>query len=137
MYDLYPITFSQLVDKQFVQLIFFNGCFGSFYISPLEKVCLVTTAEYAFTFQAEQYSTDHFQDDGSYIVTLILHNIIETQSILSLKNVQKYRNPKQQLGFHFPHADVFFLTKFFSVYTDVKHLFCLISIDISILAFCF
>lgn len=29
---------------------FFNGCFGSFYISPFEKIRLVTTAEYAFTF---------------------------------------------------------------------------------------
>lgn len=135
MYDLYQIMFSQLIDKQFMQLSFFNGCFGSFYIYPVKKIHLVTTTEYAFTFQAEQYSTDHFQDDVSYVVTLILYSIMETQNILSLKNVQKYRNPKQQLGFHFPHADVFLLLNF--SLCILIYLFYLISSDTSTLAFYF
>lgn len=50
MYDLYQIMFSQLIDKQFMQLSFFNACFGSFYIYPVKKIHLVTTTEYAFTF---------------------------------------------------------------------------------------
>lgn len=107
MCNLNQMTFLLTYWQRIHAIKIFNGYFGSLYITPLKNI-----------FSDPNRIWFHilgwilFQDNVSYIVTLILCNMYyyTYNNFLSLDNIQKYKNTRQWLG-STPYIHMFFLTK--------------------------